>query len=130
MRSRTGGPSALPVNLTTSKNRSCWCRVTQAMTVVRTNQTRDHLFKDCDKWKTSCKHAVGAGQEGDGTRKAEMARGRLVGRRWCSPALLGFLRSTYVGKVAPPAEENYGGEGSEADPEKLRNEGRGGRESF
>jgi len=33
--------------------------------------------------------------------------GELLADERCSPAVLDFLRTTYVGRVAPPVEENW-----------------------
>jgi len=33
--------------------------------------------------------------------------GDLLADEWCSPAVLDFLRSTYVGRAAPPVEETW-----------------------
>src|SRR5258706_15069989 len=64
--------------------------------------------------------------------------GDLLAEDRCSPAVLDFLRSTHVGRTAPPAEENWDSEGSEGDPGKQgrmerrrrrRTEGRSKRRS-
>jgi len=68
---------------------------------------------------------LNGGQEGNRTREAKMARGRLVGRRQVQSSCP-RLRNTCMGRV----EENHASEGSEEDLEELGNEGRGGRESF
>ena len=52
---------------------------------------------------------------------------------WQTTAVLDFLRNTYVGRTAPPVEENYESESSEADPEEIeacRAEAVGTRESL
>ena len=49
--------------------------------------------------------------------------GDLLGDGRCSPAVLDFLRSTHVGRTAPPAEENWDSEGSEGDPGEAGEDG-------
>jgi len=46
---------------------------------------------------------VGKGQEGDEEGEAEV----LLADERCIPAVLDFLRTTYVGRAAPPVEENW-----------------------
>ena len=36
--------------------------------------------------------------------------GELLADERCCPAVLDFLRSTHVGRAAPPVEENWGSE--------------------
>jgi len=50
---------------------------------------------------------VGEGQGGDEEGEAEVA---LLADERCSPAVLDFLRSTQVGRTAPPVEENWDSE--------------------
>ena len=50
---------------------------------------------------------VGEGQGGDEEGEAEVARGRLLADERCS---LDFLRSTHIGRTAPPVEENWDSE--------------------
>ena len=42
---------------------------------------------------------------GNGKRKWRV--GDLLADERCSPAVLDFLRTTYVGRAAPPVEENW-----------------------
>ena len=37
----------------------------------------------------------------------------------CSSVVLDFMRSTHVGRTAPPVGENWDSEGSEADPGRM-----------
>ena len=53
---------------------------------------------------------VGEGQGGDEEGEVEAARGHLLADERCSPAVLDFLRSTYVGRTALPVEENWDSE--------------------
>jgi len=39
--------------------------------------------------------------------------GDLLADERCTPAVLDLLRSTYVGRAAPPVEENWGSEEEE-----------------
>jgi len=39
--------------------------------------------------------------------------GDLLADERCSPAVLGFLRSAYAGRAAPPVEENWGSDEEE-----------------
>ena len=41
----------------------------------------------------------------------------LLADERCSPAVLDFLRSTHVGRAAPPMEENWDSEAEEAEVE-------------
>jgi len=76
-----------------------WC---DPENISGTPQTRDHLFKHYQQAKMWARV------------KEEAKRGR---RRWrvgdlladerCSPAVLDFLRTTYVGRAALPVEENW-----------------------
>jgi len=51
--------------------------------------------------------------EGDGWARVKEATkrkwrvGDLLADERCSPAVLDFLRTTYVGRAAPPVEENW-----------------------
>jgi len=50
---------------------------------------------------------LGEGQGGKEEGKAEGRVGDLLADERCSPAVLDFLRSNYVGRAAPPVEENW-----------------------
>jgi len=50
---------------------------------------------------------LGEGQGGNEEGKQKWREGDLLADEWCSPAVLDFLRSTYVGRAAPPVEENW-----------------------
>ena len=67
-----------------------------------------HLFKHCYKWKYQ--QAAMWASQGGGEEEAEVARGDLLADDRCSPAVLDFLRSTHVGRTAPPVEENWDSE--------------------
>jgi len=51
--------------------------------------------------------AVGKGQGGDEEGKRKWRVGDLLADERCSPAVLDFLRTTYVERAAPPVEENW-----------------------
>jgi len=81
---------------------------------------------------TTCSSTVAGGRTyrpkcGQGSRRRRRGRSRSGAwvTFWCSPAVLDFLRSTYVGRAAPPVEEietarrRWGGGGGGGD-------GRGG----
>jgi len=40
-------------------------------------------------------------------RKRKWRIGDLLADERCSPAVLDFLRTTYIGRAAPPVEENW-----------------------
>jgi len=50
---------------------------------------------------------VGKGQEGDEKGNQRWRVGDLLADERCSPAVLDFLRTTYVGRTAPPVEESW-----------------------
>jgi len=66
-----------------------------------TQQTRDHLFKHCSRWKDQQAQlwARVKGETKKGKRKCRV--GDLLADERCSLAVLDFLRSTYVGRAAP-----------------------------
>jgi len=74
-------------------------------------QTRDHLFKVCPKWKRPQKTLWAEVRKETGRERSRWnIRDLLVDGR-CSQAVLDFLASTDVGRLAPSAEED--GEGSD-----------------
>jgi len=77
-----------------------WC---DPDNICVTQQTRDHLFKV----ERSTGSTVGEGQGGDEEGKRKWRVGDLLADERCSPAVLNFLRTTYVGRVAPSVEENW-----------------------
>ena len=50
---------------------------------------------------------MGKGQGGDEEGEAEVASGGPLADERCSPAVPDFLRTAYVGRTAPPVEENW-----------------------
>jgi len=82
----------------------CWCCDPENNN--GTHQTRDHLFKQCYKWEDQ--------QAAVWTRVRRYRRRASRSGAWaderCSPAVLDFLRSTYVGIAAPPVEQNWDSE--------------------
>ena len=50
---------------------------------------------------------MGKGQGGDEKGKRKWRVGDLLVDERCSPAVLDFLRTTYVGRAAPPVGENW-----------------------
>jgi len=61
--------------------------------------TRDHLFKHCSRWKDQQAELWARVKE---ATKRGKRMGDLLADERCSPAVLDFLRSTYVGRAAPP----------------------------
>ena len=54
---------------------------------------------------------MGEGQGGHREAKRKWRDGDLLADERCSPAVLDFLRGTYVGRAAPPVEETWDSEG-------------------
>jgi len=68
-----------------------------------THQTRDHLFKHCDRWKD--KQAEIWARVKEATKRGSRSGAWVTfWRMRCSPAVLDPLRSTYVERAAPPVE--------------------------
>jgi len=68
------------------------------------------MFKHCPRWKVQQSSAVGEGQGGDKEGKRKRRVDDLLADERCSrcsPAVLDFLRTTYVGRAAPPVEESW-----------------------
>ena len=80
-----------------------------------TQQTRDHLFKHCYKWKDQQTVLWARVKEATKRAKRKWRVGDLLADERCSPAVLDFLRSTYVGRAAPPVEESCDGEDGEGE---------------
>jgi len=72
-----------------------------------TQQTRDHLFKHCSKWKDQQAELWARVKKATKRGKQKWRVGDLLADERCSPAVLDFLRTTYVGRAAPPVEENW-----------------------
>jgi len=72
-----------------------------------TQQTRDHLFKHCLRWKDQQAQLWARVKEVTKRGKQKWRMGDLLADERCSPAVLDFLRSTYVGWAAPPVEDNW-----------------------
>ena len=60
---------------------------------------------------------MGEGQGGDERGKQKWRVGDLLADERCSPAVLDFLRSTYVGRAAPPVEGTW--DSDEEDEERA-----------
>ena len=83
------------------------------------SQTRDHLFKVCPEWKVQQKTLLAEVlKETKRWKSRWMVRDLLADGR-CVRAVLDFLSSTDVGRLAPPLEEE-GDAGSEASEWELR----------
>ena len=67
-----------------------------------TQQTRDHLFKHCSRWKDQQAQLWARVKEVTKRGKPKWRVGDLLADERCSPAVLDFLQSTYVGRAAPP----------------------------
>jgi len=70
--------------------------------------------------ETTFSSTVTSGKRGSRRRRRRGSRSGAWATYWRmrGPAVLDFLRSTHVGRTAPPAEENWDSEGSEGDPGK------------
>jgi len=83
-----------------------------------THQTRGHLFKHCYKWKDQLAVVWERATEATKKEKQMWRVGDLLADERCSPAVLDFLRSTHIGRTAPPVEENWDSE-EEAEVEEM-----------
>ena len=72
-----------------------------------TPQTRDHLFKHCSRWKDQQAQLWARVKAETRKGKRKWRVGDLLADERCSPAVLDFLRTAYVGRAAPPVEENW-----------------------
>jgi len=92
----------------------CWWR--DPGNISGTQQTRGHLFKHCSRWKDQQAELWARVKDATKRAKRKWRVGYLLADVRCSPAVLDFLRSTYVGRAAPPVEETWdsGGEGGGA----------------
>jgi len=81
-----------------------WC---DPENISGTQQTRDHLFKHCSRWKDQQAELWARVKEATKRGKQKWRVGDLLADERCSPAVLDFLRSTYVGRAAPPVEGNW-----------------------
>jgi len=91
-------------------------------------QTRDHLFKVCPRWKGQQKILWEEIRKETGRWKSRWKIRDLLADGRCSQAVLDFLSSTDVGKIAPAveAEDDVGSEASEWElrERREREEGR------
>jgi len=69
------------------------------------------LFKHCDRWKDRQAETWARVKEATKRGKQKWRVGDLLVDERCRPAVLDFLRSTYVWQAAPPVEENWDSEG-------------------
>ena len=72
----------------------------------RAHQARGHLFKYCGRWKDQRAELWTRVREAAKRGRQKWRVGGLLAGEGCSPAVPGFLRSTYVVRAAPPVEEN------------------------
>jgi len=86
-----------------------WC---DPDNISSTPQTRDHLFKHCSRWKDQQAQLWARVTEEARRGKRKWRVRDLLADERCSPAVLDFLRTTYIGRSAPPVEENRGRGGS------------------
>ena len=68
-------------------------------------QTRDHLFKECPKWKGEQKILWAEVRKETGRWKGRWRIRDLFADRRCSQAVLDFLTMTDVGRIVPAVEE-------------------------
>jgi len=83
----------------------CWWCDPENISGVQ--QTRDHLFKHCSRWKDQQAQLWARVKEATRKGKRKWRVRDLLADERCSPAVLDFLRTTYVGRAAPPVEENW-----------------------
>jgi len=111
-----GSTSSSPaVYLKSTDNRPddyCWRCDTENISGAR--QTRGHLFNHCYKWKDQQAVMWARVKEATTRGKQKWRVGDLLADERCSPAVLYFLRSTHVGRTAPPVEENWDSEEEQA----------------
>jgi len=69
-----------------------------------TQQTRDHLFKHCPRWKDQQAQLWARVKEETKRGKRKWRVGDLLADERCSPAVLDFLRTTYVGRAEEEEE--------------------------
>jgi len=84
---------------------------------IGTRQSRDHLFKHCYKRKVQ-QAVMSRVKEATKRGKQKWRVGDLLVAERYSPAVLDFLRSTHIGRTAPPVEENWDSE-EEAEVEEM-----------
>jgi len=65
------------------------------------------LFNHCHRWKGQQAELWAGVGEATKRGKQKWRVGDLLADERCSLAVLEFLRSTYVGRAAPPVEENW-----------------------
>jgi len=82
-------------------------------------QTRDHLFKECPKWKGEQKILWAEVRKETGRWKGRWRIRDLFADRRCSQAVLDFLTMTDVGRIVPAVEEKADAE-SEVSEWELR----------
>jgi len=84
-----------------------WC---DPENISGTQQTRDHLFKHCSRWKDQQAELWARVKEATERAKRKWRVGDLLADERRSPAVLDFLRGTYVGRAASPVEETWDSE--------------------
>lgn len=90
-------------------------------------QTREHLFKNCERWKGEQDALWRAAGEAAKTEPRKMRRNTsirdLFADHRCTPAILRFLETTDVGRTVPKdkeATETHSGGSSEAEDRSTR----------
>jgi len=83
------------------------------------SQTRDHLYKECPKWKGEQKILWAEVRKETGRWKSQWRIRDLFANRRCSQAVLDFLMTTDVGRIVPPVEKESD-TGSEVSEWELR----------
>jgi len=68
---------------------------------------RENPFKHCYKWKDQQAAVWARVKEVTKKGKQKWRVGDLLADERCSPAVADFLRSTHVGRAAPPVEGNW-----------------------
>jgi len=82
-------------------------------------QTREHLFKECPKWKMEQKILWAEVRKETGRWKSGWRIRDLFADRRCSQAVLDFLTSTDIGRIVPAVEVDADG-GSDVPEWELR----------
>jgi len=94
----------------------CW--LCDPENISGTRQARDHLFKHCYKWKDQQAVMWARVKEATKRGKQKWRVGDLLADERRSLAVLDLLRSTHVGRTAPPVEGNWDSE-EEAEVEEM-----------
>jgi hypothetical protein len=80
-------------------------------------QTREHLFKNCPRWKPQQKILWAEVRKGTGRGKNRFKIRDLFADEWCTQPILEFLRTTEVGRRIGPKDDEPGtGSGEDVGP--------------